>query len=233
MVTSFRRLASALVVVLALAISAAAQSPCSSSTGTACLGRLTLDLGWRVPYWRTYPLGTSNSRVTIAIVVVHGTDRNPDAYFGHAIEAALQERVLDSTLILAPHFQIEDDDPESDELFWSDGGWKQGDRALNGGLSSFTVVDRIIERLADRTAFPNLRRVVITGHSAGGQYTTRFAAGSRAQNGLAHLGFRYVIANPSSYLYLRSERPVLTDATMRNFRVPAVLSKTPRAVSAT
>ena len=220
-----RPLAIALLCALLASATAAAQTPCSSSAGTACRGRITLDSGWKVPYWRTYALGTSatsNARVTRAIIVIHGTDRNPDDYFGHVVAAARQEQALDATLIMAPHFQTDEDDPAGDEVFWTSGGWKQGDRSVNGGgVSAYAVLDQVIERLGDRSGFPNLRQIVITGHSAGGQFTSRYAAGSRVQNPLTRHAFRYVIANPSSYMYLRQERPVLSDPGGNDFRVPA------------
>ncbi|MFC1662152.1 alpha/beta hydrolase, partial [Gemmatimonadota bacterium] len=94
---------------------------------------------------------------------------------------------------------------------WTSNGWKRGDPSSSGHgssepVSSYGAVDRILETLGDSLRFPKLSRVVVTGHSAGGQYTHRFAAGSRVEEGLPHLRFRYVVANPSTYLYLGPER---------------------------
>jgi hypothetical protein len=55
--------------------------------------------------------------------------------------------------------------------------------------------------------FPNLREVVIAGHSAGGQFAHRYAAMSTVAYSRPALQFRYVTANPSSYVYLDSKRP--------------------------
>jgi hypothetical protein len=49
---------------------------------------------------------------------------------------------------------------------------------------------------------------VIAGHSAGGQLVNRYAAGSDAEDFHSGFEFRYVVANPSSYLYLDAQRPV-------------------------
>tara|TARA_Y100001936_G_scaffold21198_1_gene18543 strand:+ start:2314 stop:2859 length:546 start_codon:yes stop_codon:yes gene_type:complete len=57
----------------------------------------------------------------------------------------------------------------------------------------------------DSERFPILEQVTITGHSAGGQVTHRFAGTSRIENETA-IPFRYVVANPSTYLYVGSER---------------------------
>ena len=70
------------------------------------------------------------------------------------------------------------------------------------------MVDSLILRIAQ--VFPNLERVVVAGHSAGGQFCNRLAAGSRAEQALESRGqdilLRYIVANPSSYLYFSPER---------------------------
>ena len=38
------------------------------------------------------------------------------------------------------------------------------------------MVDRVFAELGDRRRFPNLRKVVLTGFSAGGQFAGRYAA---------------------------------------------------------
>jgi len=51
-------------------------------------------------------------------------------------------------------------------------------------------------------------RVTLVGHSAGGQFIHRYAACGRAPETLPGMPVSYVTANPSSYLYLSSHRPV-------------------------
>jgi hypothetical protein len=50
-----------------------------------------------------------------------------------------------------------------------------------------------------------LKAIVVTGHSAGGQFTHRYAAASRAEKS-AGVPIRYVVSNPSTYLYLDNTR---------------------------
>lgn len=52
--------------------------------------------------------------------------------------------------------------------------------------------------------------MVIIGNSAGGQYVNRYAAVGRIPDILAKRGIsvRFIIANPSTYLYFDHERPV-------------------------
>ena len=81
-------------------------------------------------------------------------------------------------------------------------------------LSTFDVFDALLMRLADRTVLPDLTTVVIAGHSAGGQVVQRYAVVGRGDVALLVRGIylRYVVANPSSYLYLSPDRPEKVDA---------------------
>lgn len=59
--------------------------------------------------------------------------------------------------------------------------WRGGGDAVGTSVSSYDVVDRIFATLADRTLYPNLKRVVLTGFSAGGQFAGRYAAVGRGK----------------------------------------------------
>ncbi len=91
-------------------------------------------------------------------------------------------------------------------LRWTTGGWEGGHNALGPApISSFTALDAIIARLADRTLFPNLRTVIVAGHSGGGQVAQRYAILAPAPP--PGIAVRYVVANPSSYAYFDAWRP--------------------------
>jgi pimeloyl-ACP methyl ester carboxylesterase len=64
---------------------------------------------------------------------------------------------------------------------------------------------------------PRREAVVVAGHSAGGQFTNRYAATSRVGADISvGPAYRFVVSNPSSYLYLDSRRyhaEVLTSLT--------------------
>lgn len=85
------------------------------------------------------------------------------------------------------------------------------DAEASAPLSSFDVLDAILERLADRRTFPDLQEVVIAGHSAGSQFVQHNAAIGYGQAPILTEGIhtRYVVANPSVYLYLDAARPVV------------------------
>ena len=150
--------------------------------------------------------------VTRAVLVIHGRLRNADTYWKSAeAAAAAAGPAAASTVMIVPQFLADIDiQPRGlppDTLHWSLEGWMGGDPA-NGPapLSSFDALDAIVARLADRTQFPNLREIVVAGHSGGAQVVQRYAVLNR---GLTAPGVivRYVVANPSSYAYFDSLRP--------------------------
>jgi hypothetical protein len=70
------------------------------------------------------------------------------------------------------------------------------------------VLDVLLATIANHAVFPNLREIVVVGHSAGGQVADRYAASTRQPAAFASSGItvRYVVANPSSYLYFDQNR---------------------------
>src|SRR5438445_13467960 len=93
------------------------------------------------------------------------------------------------------------------ELAFSCNGWKDGEPALGSAIDSFSAMDGLLAALDDKARFPALKEIVVAGHSAGGQYVQRYAAGNRIEPTLS-TPVRYLVANPSSYLYLEPWRPV-------------------------
>jgi hypothetical protein len=151
--------------------------------------------------------------VTRAIVVIHGWPRR-DLRSGEYAAAHAGSAAQDA-IIVTPQFLIPADIaahhlPDT-VLRWGINAWAAGDDAEGPApISSFDALDAILARLADRLVFPNLRTVVIAGHSAGGRFVQHYAAISHGQAPLLNTGIhiRYVVANPSVYLYFTSARPV-------------------------
>ena len=150
--------------------------------------------------------------VTRAVLVIHGRLRNADTYWKSAeAAAAAAGPAAASTVMIVPQFLADIDiaprDQPPDTLHWSLEGWMGGDPAHGPApLSSFDALDAIVARLADRTRFPDLREIVVAGHSGGAQVVQRYAVLGR---GLTAPGvtLRYVVANPSSYAYFDTLRP--------------------------
>jgi hypothetical protein len=168
----------------------------------------------RLPCYASRPLGQPNPDAERLIVVVHGALRDSDRYFAHAGHAA--EKARSTALIVAPQFLADVDidilDAPAGTLYWDIEGWKGGEPALGPAkISSFRAMDCLLEQLTAtrRRAGGKKLVVVIIGNSAGGQYVNRYAAVGRAPDTLAERGItvRFVIANPSTYLYFDGFRP--------------------------
>lgn len=130
-----------------------------------------------------------------------------------------------STVIVAPRIlvcasdgspcDIEVNPEQPTYFYWPDNtGWKSGQLSslvpVNAGYgprkSPFELLDALLLDLRDR--YPNLKYLTVVGHSAGGQFVQRYAATSHSILSLQSLGVdvHFVVANPSSYLYLEPMR---------------------------
>ncbi|MCP3474161.1 alpha/beta hydrolase [Bradyrhizobium sp. CCGUVB1N3] len=153
--------------------------------------------------------------ITRAVIVLHGRLRNADVYYKSARTAqAAAGQEGKATIMIVPQFlaQVDIDAYKlpDETLRWSLEGWEGGEAALAPNpASSFEALDAILAKLGDRRIFPNLKQVVVAGHSGGAQVAQRYAIAGRGEATLArqHIEVRYVVANPSSYAYFSSERP--------------------------
>src|SRR5450631_1853114 len=154
--------------------------------------------------------------ITRAVLVLHGRLRNAEVYERSARTAqAAAGGVGRTTLMIVLQFlagiDVDAFHLPPDTLRWSLEGWEGGDPAEGPRpLSSFEALDAILARLADRRLFPDLKQVVVAGHSGGGrQVVQRYAIAGRGEAALVreNIGVRYVVANPSSYAYFSTERP--------------------------
>jgi hypothetical protein len=192
---------------------AAPASPCVTATAS-CTEWVAVGSGAaRSMIYRTYSLDVPNAAVRRALVMVHGTNRNADHYFSTATSAAFLAGGLEDTVVVAPHFTACNDKLEPNEVGWSCNGdsWRSGgNAATQPDLSSFDFMDAILRKLARKNVFPNLRAIVVSGHSAGGQYVTRYEMSNRIHGALG-VPVTYVVANPSSYAWPSPARPLAAE----------------------
>jgi pimeloyl-ACP methyl ester carboxylesterase len=154
-------------------------------------------------------------QITRAVLVLHGVLRNADVYFRSAKTAqAAAGDAGKTTIMIAPQFlaaiDVDAFHLPADTLRWTLTGWEGGDAAVGPApVSSFEALDAILAKLADRRLFPNLKQVVVAGHSGGGQVVQRYAIATKGEAVLTRegVGISYVVANPSSYAYFSAERP--------------------------
>lgn len=158
----------------------------------------------------SHPLDVSARHAGPLVVVIHGALRDSDRYLTHASAAA--RRAGSDALVVAPQFLSDVDRGAPDgALRWEVEGWKGGYPALGPApLSSFAVMDSVLDQLTRPAGPGQPPGVVIFGNSAGGQFVNRYAAVGRAPDALAQRGVtvRFIVSNPSTYLYFDRDRPV-------------------------
>jgi pimeloyl-ACP methyl ester carboxylesterase len=189
-----------------------AATPCTTATA-ACERWITFGAGpARSMVYATHPLAARNRGITRALIMVHGAGRNADDYFETATAAAFLASALGNTIIIAPRFIAGRDSARANEVVWPEGGnsWRGGGMSPNyPTLSAFEFLDEIVRKLANKRTFPNLTRIVIAGHSAGGQVASRYAMTNKV-HGTPGVTLSYVVANPSSYAWPAAVRPLST-----------------------
>jgi hypothetical protein len=162
--------------------------------------------------YRTHSLTEKNPNVTRALVMVHGAGRDADNYFRTAVGAAFFGHGLEDTIVVAPRMASNDgrgckDTLGSNEVNYNCSSWRSGGPAIsNDKVNSFVFVDEILRKLANKDMFPNLREIVVAGHSAGGQFVNRYEMANQVDDELG-IPITYVVSNPSSYAYPDATRP--------------------------
>jgi len=199
-------------------------APCTNAT-SACIEWIKLGTGQsRSLVYRTYALGQTNDKITRALIVVHGAGRDADNYFRSAVAATFLADALDDTIVVSPRFASNNgagckDVLDTNEVNWPCNGdsWRSGGTATNDEkVTSYDFTDEIVRMLTRKNVFPNLRAIVVSGHSAGGQFVTRYEMANQVHE-KAGVPITYVVANPSSYAYLDPERPDAEEKTLRRF----------------
>jgi len=127
---------------------------------------------------RTFP------DIRVVMIVQHGAERD-----GNATLCAMYHGVMtwfgtafarNRSVILAPQIQYSEEaldggySWENSTRLWA---WGFGSSIAGGSASRslFEVYDQMLLALANTTRFPNLKRVLLVGHSAGGQAMQRYA----------------------------------------------------------
>ncbi len=168
-----------------------------------------------LPVYADHKIDAPAPDVKRVLIVVHGTLRNADVYFDGGLQAVQEAGAAGAgTLLIAPQFLIRADlqafQLPAETLAWTQEGWKGGEPARSPApVSSFSAMDAVLEHFTDRALYPALTEVVVSGHSAGAQIVQRYAVAGRAEEVLRKAGInvRYVVANPSTYLYFDNSRP--------------------------
>jgi pimeloyl-ACP methyl ester carboxylesterase len=161
--------------------------------------------------YSSFTLDRPNPAVTRALILVHGTRRNADHYFETATAAAFLAGALGNTVVISPHFAADTDKVEPNEVLWPNRGdsWRSGGMSTsNPTISAFDFMDELVRQLSNKKIFPNLKKIVVAGHSAGGQFVNRYEMSNKIHGTLYGISMSYVVANPSTYAWPVALRPL-------------------------
>ena len=183
-----------------------AEYPCVSDA-LNCLDSINIE-GGSVNLYSSFSLDSVNL-VSGAIIVVHGATRNGDDYFNRMISTIKSVGLEDSIMVIAPQFITEYEKVHSKDWYWNTTSWKWGNQSyMNGSqisISSFEVIDYLLSRVANTNKFPNLSKVLITGHSSGSAFTHTFAS-TKSNNTFRNLKIDFAVINNQYFLYPDSNR---------------------------
>ena len=198
---------------LILAAGASFGAACVTATAE-CTEWITFATGpARSLIYRTHPLDARNEYITRATVILHGTQRDAHNYYRTAVAAAFLAGALEDTIVISPRIASKaggscQDTLAENEISYPCDIWRSGGAApQNLKVTSFDFMDEILRKIARKEIFPNLKSIVLAGHSAGGQFMNRYQMSNKVHDTLG-LPIMYVVSNPSSYAYLDPIRPV-------------------------
>ncbi|KAI0123388.1 hypothetical protein BJ170DRAFT_713574 [Xylariales sp. AK1849] len=177
-----------------------------------------------------------NDAIQRLVIVISGANADAWNYHNDMINALIamgdSEINTDSIAVLAPYFPNDNhagtgfpynpDGTTPDAKYpspalvwygteWSGGANNQYPPRLTT-VSAYDALDQIVQYYGDKTLFPNINHIVVSGHSMGAQMLHRYAVVGKtsAQLGL-EVPVSYYIGNPSSMTRFTSDRPLSTD----------------------
>ncbi|KAL1757675.1 hypothetical protein FB107DRAFT_208632 [Schizophyllum commune] len=167
--------------------------------------------------------GKDDANITRAIIVPPGKLRDNWYYFWvmdkalYQAAATYEDVDYQSIAIMAPALFNEKDIKAgagtNTTLIFNGTTWMSGHTSIGPGsntnVSSYDVVDDLLDYYLDKKRFPKLDKVVLAGHSAGAQFGQRYAALRKSRSHNARIA--YWLANPGSLLWLTADRPLPDD----------------------
>lgn len=176
-------------------------------------------------YASNHAMGEKNSKIKQLVIYIHGARRNGLDYYEWGEKAVKAANNTYETLFIAPQFtsekDLQDHNHDASHVFWTNNNWRIGDesvsskkRMMEDSFSSFALVDSMIARVCNKKLFPKLKKIIIIGHSAGGQFVSRYVGITPMPNVLKKYNFSFIVMNPSTYMYLDDRRPVKTETSL-------------------
>lgn len=222
MKTCLLRLLAALLAWICWPAAAAGEPPaaCRGDASDACYFSFQpAPAAGQMHYFASLPshADARTAAPTSALIVVHGHPRDANITFDAALAAATAAKVDGTTVIVAPVFQVAAGPasrcstngvpPARDnDLLWTCASWMDGGGAENApSTTSFAATDALVDEVLRR--WPSVRVITVAGFSAGAQMVQHYI-GFAAVPRRAGIALRYVVADPGTWLYFDSVRPV-------------------------
>lgn len=178
-----------------------------------------------IPYESNYSLNKRNKNIKHLIVAIHSSNHDAKMYIKNTQNLTKKLSKDKETLIIAPHLLITSLIKEkllADFTYWEVPPFRGSSRAINNNkkvsISAYEILDKMINKVIHSNSFPNLKSIVIFGHSAGGQLVNRYAAYNQIDK--RKVDIKYIVMAPSSYVYFNKERAV--KGTRNKFQIPKV-----------
>lgn len=186
------------------------------------------------PYFITSDFDAS--KVKRAILALPGQPRDSWKYanlFNNALNWVYNQSLYDiqegEVIIVAPIVLNTNDqaagatsDDGADWAVYGGSNWEFGGStqapAADSSVSFYTALDKMIDMLLDKSVYPNLGKVVVGGHSMGGQAAQRYALFRHGQDNDDDV--LYWIGNPGSFTWLTADRPAGGDCDGNTNKFP-------------
>ena len=136
---------------------------------------------------------TQTRAIDVVFILVHGSGRNAQQYLCGGISSSTTTTTT-TTMVISPLFMSDTDMPEVGDAYlrWAEDGpishtWRYGADSIRGyNISSYQAMDSLVEQLVlaattpDNNPLSSVKRIVVAGHSAGGQLVHRWALTSNS-----------------------------------------------------
>lgn len=181
-------------------------APCTSAT-TDCLQTMEIAGSGgtaNFDFYSNYPILEENAsweNLKTALIVVHGVGRNANDYFSYMTTTLNAENLKDEVILISPFFKT-NTEADAGDYYWSSTGWREGQNSLNTEkISTFAVIDAIIEKLSNVERFPVLEKIIVTGHSSGALFAQLYGAANNAEISHPEFEYSYIVANSQFFYY--------------------------------
>ena len=148
------------------------------------------DIKAQIPCASNLNITRYHPNVERLILAIHSSSYNADTYLDSVV--ALSEhfpQLQNKYLVLAPSLFKEDTTNLQDIVTWDVAPFLGSSKARYRGnkinLSAYEIIDHMLNAIVKSESFPNIKTVVILGHSAGGQAVNRYAASNKFEYSVA------------------------------------------------